>query len=208
MNGFSNTAEARPTLTDTAQLKPGYWTNGELPPNVRIGLNSIITGDYLSGDLAFRRFFSRVDPALTIGAHCTMDGVLFNVGEEGRVEIGDYCFFMDAFLVCDVHICIGNHVIIGWHATIADSDFHPISPTERLADVAALSPLGKGRTRPPFERRPVVIEDDVWIGPNATILKGVRVGAGAFVEAGAVVIRDVPPRTRVLGNPAQVIEEV
>jgi acetyltransferase-like isoleucine patch superfamily enzyme len=57
-------------------------------------------------------------------------------------------------------------------------------------------------------RRPVIIEDDVWIGPNATILKGVRVGSGAFVEAGALVSRDVPPRARVVGNPAQVIGEV
>ena len=57
-------------------------------------------------------------------------------------------------------------------------------------------------------RRPVIIEDDVWIGPNAAILKGVRVGAGAFIEAGSLVTRDVPPRARILGNPAQVIGEV
>jgi acetyltransferase-like isoleucine patch superfamily enzyme len=54
----------------------------------------------------------------------------------------------------------------------------------------------------------VVIEDDVWIGPNATILKGVRLGAGSFVEAGALVTSDVPPRARVLGNPARVIGRV
>jgi acetyltransferase-like isoleucine patch superfamily enzyme len=54
----------------------------------------------------------------------------------------------------------------------------------------------------------VIIEDDVWIGPNATILKGVRIGAGAFIEAGAMVTHDVPPRARVLGNPAQIVGEV
>jgi acetyltransferase-like isoleucine patch superfamily enzyme len=53
-----------------------------------------------------------------------------------------------------------------------------------------------------------VIEHDVWIGPNATILKGVRIGAGAFIEAGTLITRDVPPRARVLGNPAQIIGEV
>jgi acetyltransferase-like isoleucine patch superfamily enzyme len=56
-------------------------------------------------------------------------------------------------------------------------------------------------------RRPVIIEDDVWIGPNATILKGVRLGAGAYIEAGALVVRDVPPGARVVGNPAQIVEE-
>jgi acetyltransferase-like isoleucine patch superfamily enzyme len=52
-----------------------------------------------------------------------------------------------------------------------------------------------------------VIEDDVWIGPNATILKGVRLGAGAWIEPGSLVARDVPPGSRVLGNPAQIVGE-
>jgi acetyltransferase-like isoleucine patch superfamily enzyme len=54
----------------------------------------------------------------------------------------------------------------------------------------------------------VVIEDDVWIGPNALVLKGVRIATGAMIEAGAVVTRDVPPRARMLGNPAVIIGEV
>ncbi|HEX9504851.1 MAG TPA: hypothetical protein VGA62_02480, partial [Acidimicrobiia bacterium] len=62
-----------------------------------------------------------------------------------------------------------------------------------------------GRERPPIPRKPVVIDDDVWIGPNAAILKGVRVGAGAFVEPGALVTEDVPAGARVLGNPAKVV---
>ena len=82
--------------------------------------------------------------------------------------------------------------MIGWNATIVDTDFHPIAPAERIADALACSPLGRGLSRPPIARMPVVIENDVWIGPNATILKGVRVGTGAFIEAGAVVTRDVP----------------
>ena len=53
-----------------------------------------------------------------------------------------------------------------------------------------------------------MIEDDVWIGPNATILKGVRIGAGAWIEAGSLVTREVPPRSRVLGNPAQIVGQV
>jgi acetyltransferase-like isoleucine patch superfamily enzyme len=49
-----------------------------------------------------------------------------------------------------------------------------------------------------------VVGDDVWIGWNATILKGVTIGAGAVVEPGAVVTRDVPPGAIVGGNPARV----
>ena len=137
-----------------------------------------------------------------------MDGVHFALGEKGRVQIGDYCYFTNAVLLCESELRIGNYVVVGWNATIADTDFHPLAPAERIADAIACSPAGKGRSRPEIAKRPVWIDDDVWIGPNATILKGVRIGAGAFVEAGSLVTRDVPPRARILGNPAQVIGEM
>ncbi|MBI3758023.1 MAG: acyltransferase [Deltaproteobacteria bacterium] len=190
-------------MADTTLLQSGYWTDGDLPANVRVGLNTVI-----SGNLAFKRFYTQREAALTIGAHCTMAGVHFAVGEEGRIAIGDYCYFTDVVLLCEAGLRIGSYVVMGWNVTIADTDFHPVAPAERIADALACSPLGKGQKRPPIPRQPVTIEDDVWIGPNATILKGVRVGAGAFIEAGALVTRDVPPRARVLGNPAQIIGEV
>ena len=185
------------------QTQAAGWSHGPLPGNVRIGANTIITADY-----AFKRFRSRQDEALTIGANCTMDGVHFAIGQEGKIIIGDYCYFTNAVLLCELELHLGNYVVIGWNATIADSDFHPLAPAERIADAIACSPLGKGQARPPILRKAVVVEDDVWIGPNATILKGVRIGRGAFIEAGSLVTRDVPPRARILGNPAQVIGEV
>ncbi len=184
-------------------LKTGYWTDGELPANVRAGVNTVITGDY-----AFRRFFSDRSPALVIGGHCTLDGVHFALGKEARAEIGDYCYFTNAVLLCELELRIGSYVVIGWNATIADTDFHPIAPAERIADAVAISPLGAQRPRPLIKKEAVIIEDGVWIGPNATILKGVRIGAGAFIEAGSLVTKSVPPRARVLGNPAQIIGEV
>jgi acetyltransferase-like isoleucine patch superfamily enzyme len=187
--------------------KPGYWTHGPVPPNVRMGAGSVITGDHFSGDLAFKRFKSRRDPGIVIGTDSSLEGILFNAGPEAYIEIGDYCHFQDAFLISEREIRIGDRVIIGWHATIVDSDFHPVAPAERLADSIACSPLSEGRPRSAYVSLPVFIEDDVWIGPNATILKGVRVGARAVIEPGAVVTRDVPAGARVLGNPAQIIGE-
>lgn len=137
-----------------------------------------------------------------------MDGVHFAVGPNGRVKIGNFCYFTNAVLLCELELQIGNHVMIGWNSTIADTDFHPLAPAERIADAIACSPLANGRKRPEIPCRPVVIEDDVWIGPNVTILKGVRIGQGAFIEAGSLVTRDVPPRARVLGNPAQVVGQI
>src|SRR6266446_2644179 len=183
-------------------LPPGCWANGTPPPNVLLGLNTLITGD-----LAFKRFHGKKENALLVGAHGTMDGVHFALGEQGRITIGDYCYFTNAVLLCELELRIGNYVVIGWNATIADSDFHPLAPAERIADAIACSPLGGGRPRPEIPCRPVIIEDDVWIGPNATILKGVRVGAGSWIEAGSLVTRDVPPASRVLGNPAQITSQ-
>jgi acetyltransferase-like isoleucine patch superfamily enzyme len=179
------------------------WSHGALPANVQAGRGTMVSGEH-----AFKRFRSRQAPALRVGSHCTMDGVQFAVGDEGVVDIGDYCYFTNAVLLCEIGLRIGSYVMIGWNTTIADTDFHPLAPALRIADAVACSPLGQGRARPVIERRAVVIEDDVWIGPNATILKGVHIGAGSFVEPGALVTRDVPPRSRVSGNPAVVVGHV
>jgi acetyltransferase-like isoleucine patch superfamily enzyme len=181
----------------------GAWTHGPLPVNVQAGAGTIITGE-----VAFKRFRSLRTPALVIGAQCTMDGVQFALGPDATVEIGDYCYFTNAVLLCELTLRIGRYVVVGWNTTIADTDFHPIAPALRIADAVACSPLGQGRARPPIPMREVVIENDVWIGPNATILKGVHIGAGSFIEPGALVTRDVPPRSRVAGNPAAVVGPV
>jgi acetyltransferase-like isoleucine patch superfamily enzyme len=186
-----------------AETSPAEWTHGPLPDNVRAGAGSSIIGD-----TTFKRFRGRRVPALVIGAHCTMEGVQFAVGEQGLVEIGDYCYFTNAVLLCELDLRIGNYVVIGWNTTVADTDFHPLAPALRIADAVACSPIGQGRPRPSIAAQPVVIEDDVWIGPNATILKGVRIGAGSFIEPGSLVTRDVPPRSRVSGNPAIVTGRV
>jgi acetyltransferase-like isoleucine patch superfamily enzyme len=176
----------------------GRWSDGAVPANVRLGLNVEVSGEF-----AFKRFLSQRDPGLVIGAHSTMDDVHFAVGQDGRIDIGEYCFLSGALLLCEAEITIGSYVVCGWNVTIADTDFHPVSPAERIADAIAVSPLGNLKDRPPIVRRPVVIGDDVWIGPAATILKGVTIGDGAFIEPGAVVLRDVAAGDRVLGNPAQ-----
>jgi acetyltransferase-like isoleucine patch superfamily enzyme len=179
------------------------WTDGTLPANVSAGPGTLLTGAH-----SFRRFRSRREQALRIGKNCSLDAVHFAIGVNGELDIGDCCCFTSAILLCEFRISIGSYVSVGWNATIADSDFHPIAPAERMADAIACSPASKGMARPAISVAAVVIEDGVWIGPNATLLKGVRIGAGALIEPGSLITRDVPPRARVLGNPARVIGEV
>ena len=182
---------------------PGRWMHGELPKNVQAGVGTVITGEGI-----FRRFFSQRQPAAVIGEHCTLEGVQFAIGRNGQLTIGNYCYFSHAVLLCEESLRIGNYVMLSWNVTIADTDFHPVAPAERILDAIACSPLGQGRARPAIPRLPVIIDDDVWVGPCVTILKGVHIGAGAFIEAGSLVTRDVPARARILGNPAQIIGTV
>jgi acetyltransferase-like isoleucine patch superfamily enzyme len=165
-----------------------------LPPNVRLARDARI-----SGPNAFKRFVSRREIAITIGARSHADGVHFAIGAGGYVAIGEDCYLNDCILLVEEEIRIGNRVMIGWGATIADSDFHPTAPSERAQDAIALA---EGRARPTIPSRPVRVADDVYIGPACTILKGVAIGEGAYVEPGSVVTRDVPARAHVRGNPA------
>lgn len=182
---------------------PNDWYKGSIPPNIQIGDNTVI--DSAS---AFKHFFSEREPGLIIGNHVTLCRASFATEGQGLIEIGDYCYVSNAALVCTEHIAIGSHVFIAGGVTIADSDFHPIAPAARLADTIATSPLGNHQHRPRVASRPVIIENGVWIGFNATIMKGVRVGENAVIEAGAVVIRDVPAGSTVSGNPAKPVEPV
>jgi len=68
-------------------------------------------------------------------------------------------------------------------------------------------PLGFAGEIPETKIAPIVVEDHVWIGCRAVILKGVTVGTGSIIANNAVVTKDVPPRTMVAGNPARVIKE-
>lgn len=118
--------------------------------------------------------------------------VVLSTREPGAVIIiGRDCGLTGATIVAAESVIIGDRVLVGSGAIITDTDFHPLTPEGRKLDMNA----GK--------RKQVVIEDDAFIGMNAIILKGVRLGEGCVVGAGAVVSKDVPARTIVAGNPAR-----
>ncbi|MBR5535021.1 MAG: acyltransferase [Clostridia bacterium] len=107
----------------------------------------------------------------------------------GKIEIGNNSYIGDR---TEIHsgeaVKIGNGVNIAWDCNILDRDYHAFNSEKEVI-------------------KPVVIEDNVWIGVRSTVLKGVRIGQGAVVAAGSVVTRDVPPHSLVAGNPAKVIKE-
>ncbi len=163
-------------------------------------------GDGLS--LCARSNCSADAPGLIhIGKHCEIYGQLQSQGA-GEIWIGDHCAIYERSVVGSVSsVRIGSCVVISNQVHIFDNNNHPVSPAlrEKMCREGFHTPAWRWEHS---VSKPVVIEDNVWIGENAAILKGVTVGRGSVVACHAVVTKDVPPYTLVAGNPARVVKEI
>jgi len=109
----------------------------------------------------------------------------------GRLEIGESVFInYGCSISANQQVRIGDRCSIGTHCIIMDNDFHQVNPERR-------------QERPPSA--PIVLEENVWLGARAIVLKGVTIGRNSVIGAGSVVTRDVPPRCLAAGVPARVI---
>ena len=183
----------------------GDWWREPIPRNVHFG-----TGFYCETAQIFRHLKSRRKDAVVIGDHVSCyAGCSFAIGEKGSCSIGDFTLVNGALIMAEERIEIGSHCLISWNVGLADSDFHPIDAAQRLIDTQALAPFFEGRPpRPALRTAPVIICDNVWIGMNAVILKGVTIGENSVVAAGAVVTKSVPPNVVVAGNPGIVVRKL
>ena len=183
----------------------GDWWKEPIPPNVHFG-----TGFYCESAQIFRKLHSHREDAVRLGDYVSCyAGCSFAIGENGRCTVGDFTLLNGALIMAEELIELGSYCLVSWNVGIADSDFHPLDPEERRRDALALAPYYKERPpRPPIRTAPVRIGDNVWIGMNAVILKGVMIGENAVVAAGAVVSKDVAANTVVAGNPAVVVREL
>lgn len=141
---------------------------------------------------------------IEIGAHFTANSAfasnslgvfqrcIVSAGAGASVRIGSHVGISGVSIHAAKSISIGNHVMIGSGALITDTDAHPLNPEQRRCG-------GGGSSKP------IIIEDDVFIGARAIVLKGVTLGYGCVVGAGAVVTKNVPAGCIVAGNPAKVV---
>jgi len=142
--------------------------------------------------------------AIVVGDNVRFGGkpvfIFGNCGDQRpEITLGDGCFLGHlVILSCAHQINIGKYCLIADNVQISDYDGHPLQAARRRA----------GEPTPVENIQPVLIEEDVWIGRNAMILKGVRIGARSIVGAGAVVTHDVPPDVVVAGNPARVVKQL
>lgn len=152
---------------------------------------------------------SRKEDAFVLGANTHIRGELLTFWNGGTIQMGDNCYLGEGSRIwSQASIQIGDDVLISHLVDIHDTDGHPLAAEDRVLDGRAIL-QGRGYLTPTkTASAPIVIEDKVWIGFKASILKGVRIGEGAIIAAGAVVTRDVPPYAVVAGNPAAIIREL
>lgn len=140
---------------------------------------------------------------LVIGAHTSFGysaapiigdgGLLIQPREsKARIRIGNGTYISNnAVLIANTQILVGDRCLLGDQTCIFDSDFHALNPAERTATTG--------------QSKPVIIEDDVWLGSRVVVLKGVVIGRGSVVGAMSVVTKSLPPDCVAAGNPARVV---
>lgn len=115
--------------------------------------------------------------------------IISSIGKNSKLIIGNNCGFSGTVIGCFQEIKIGNNVLCGANTLITDGDWHQNDPRAG-------------------ENRPVVIEDNVWIGEGVKILKGVTIGENSVIGAGSVVTKSILANVVAAGNPCKVIKNI
>ena len=120
------------------------------------------------------------------------------------ITIGNHVGMSSPCIWINERLTIGNHVNIGGNCMILDTDVHQLDYLARRGEKSADS----NESSTMVQTAPVTIEDDVWIGANCQILKGVTIGVRSVIGAGSVVTKSIPADCIAAGNPCKVIRRI
>jgi acetyltransferase-like isoleucine patch superfamily enzyme len=180
------------------------WYPGTIPENVVLDDTA-----YLETTYSFQLFRSRLPAAVQVGRGSSIYlGVMFDLGPEARVKLGDYVLMNGARIICDSEITIGDHSLISWNVVLMDSYRLPFNPLKRRAVLEQAAKASLRQASAGVVAVPIRIGANVWIGFDCCVLPGVTIGEGAMVGARSVVTQDVPAYTIVAGNPARVVRQI
>jgi acetyltransferase-like isoleucine patch superfamily enzyme len=180
------------------------WYSGTIPENVLLDPTA-----YLETTYSFVMFRSRQPRALEVGRGTSLYlGVMFDLGQNARMKIGNFVLMNGARIICDSEITIGDHCLISWNVVLMDTHRLPLDPIERRAELERVATRSPRRASAETNAQPIHIGPNVWIGFDSCVLPGATIGQGAVVGARSVVTTDVPPYTVVAGNPARVIRQL
>ncbi|WP_017260215.1 acyltransferase [Pedobacter arcticus] len=153
--------------------------------------------------------YSDILSKIQIGTHTHIRGELVVFPSGGVIKIGNDCFIGERSKIwSQSSVLIGNNVLISHDVNIHDTNSHPLNNIERREDYRQIISSGFSKTNTNVITKAVKIDDDVWIGFNSIIMKGVHIGKGSIVAAGSVVTSNIPEFTLVAGNPAKPIKSL
>lgn len=173
-------------IMNQVQTRPRWYIRMLAPFYQHRGKKSVIHSSVRMDTPPYRKF--HLGDYSVIESFCCINNAV------GDVIIGDHTRI-------GLHNTIIGPVTIGSHVNLAQGITvtalnHNFTDTEKRIDEQGVSTSS------------VTIEDDIWIGANATILSGVNIGRHSVIAAGAVVTKDVPPHSLVAGVPAKVIKQI
>jgi maltose O-acetyltransferase len=146
----------------------------------------------LRGNVRVEKFGGRIEIGDRVRFEARTVPVELVAYRNAEITVGDGTYINYGVSVsAHQKVSIGANCLVGTYVVIMDSDYH--------------DPLDHTR---PGESAPIVIEDNVWLGMRSTVLKGVRIGQGSVIGAGAVVTSDIPPRSVAFGVPARVVRSL
>jgi acetyltransferase-like isoleucine patch superfamily enzyme len=183
---------------------PGDWFAGRVPENVEVHAEA-----YLETTYSFQLFRSRREAAVRIGRGSSIYlGVMFDLGPEARLSVGEFTLINGARIICEGEASIGDYCLISWNTVLMDSYRLPKNIRARRRELKAVPQRTPRRFDADAPVRPLRLADNVWLGFDSCVFPGVQIGEGSVVGARSVVIEDVPPYTVVAGNPARIIRRL
>jgi acetyltransferase-like isoleucine patch superfamily enzyme len=174
-------------------LIKSLYTKGNIDPTVHFNKSANLQN------------LSKNRNSITIGKQSKIEGLLLVYAYGGKIKIGDFCSLSpNSRIISTENISIGNRVLIAHNVNIIDNNSHPVDAALRHQDFVESFTIGMQPHD--LNAAPIIIEDDVWIGHNTTILKGVTIGKGAIIGSNSVVTKNVEPFSINVGNPLRLIK--
>lgn len=188
--------------TNQRSYLDGDWFNQGIPPNVVMADNVYIDTSY-----GFAAFNSNQPTGMFIDeASGCYDRSSFITSANGKIQVGKFSILNGTTLISNEQITIGDHCMLSWGSVIMDTwvtNGNSVNDRRALLKTAAADPL---RSYPFLAfSKPVVLEDNCWVGFGAVIMPGVRLGRGCIVGCKTIVTEDVPPYAIVAGSEARII---
>lgn len=168
--------------------------------HLKLKIHGVSYGKKIRGNRVILKNEGKINIGNMVTLNSYPDGEIYKTGLQAHcknsvISIGDKCKLNGTMIHCRTSVKIGDFCMFGPGTQIIDNDSHRIS-----IDV-------EERRKAPISS-PVIIEDNVWVGMNSLILKGVKIKKNSIIAAHSVVTKDVPENTLMGGNPAKIIKKL